>query len=165
MGRDYKDSEVPCWVHVSWNYTGTFLSMSGKRQVQHKAFTAFILLKLVQWAHSLEPLQAKETNRSIKDKAAAPQLCFAYMVLGLTPLVGKRGLLCPRKPPWDFLWGTIPVIRYEQGHQIEKVFCQSDTRSRSDICYWPWEEKPQCCVLESSESYVLDKRLLPALRI
>lgn len=93
----------------------------GKRQVQHMLFNAFIFLQQVQWAHSLEPLQAKKTNCSIKDKPAAQQLCFAYMVLGLTPLVGKRGLLCPRKPPWDLLQGTIPVIRYEQGHQMEKV--------------------------------------------
>lgn len=71
------------------------------KQVWEKAgsaqafFTSFILLQLVQQAHSLEPLQAKETNSSMKDKAAEAQLCFGYIVLGLMPLVGKKGLLCP----------------------------------------------------------------------
>lgn len=58
-------------------------------------FTSFILLQLVQQAHSLEPLQEKETNCSMKDKAAEAQLCFGYMVLGLMPLVRRKGLLCP----------------------------------------------------------------------
>lgn len=60
-------------------------------------FTFFILLQLVQQAHILEPLQAKETNFSMKDKAAEAQLCFGCVVLGKEAFGKEERPLVPLK--------------------------------------------------------------------
>lgn len=129
-------------------------------------FTFFILLQLVQQAHILEPLQAKETNFSMKDKAAETQLCFGCVVLGMMPLVKKKGLLCPWKPSWDYLWGKIPTISIDRNKDLRLKRCfVSETKSYYVICHWPREKKPQSCELKSSKSPVLEKGLLSALNI
>lgn len=108
MRQDYKDSETPCQAHMSWYYTGTFLAKSGEKQVQPKLFSAFILL-LGEASAQLRAVTDKGNKPA--EKTRLPHR-FAYGMLGLTPLVGKKGLLCPKKPPQEFLERVISVIRY-----------------------------------------------------
>lgn len=114
----------------------------------------------------LRAITGKGNKLHMEDRAAEAQLCFGYMVLGLMHLVGKKGLLWLWKPSWERLWGKIPIISIDRNKDIRLKRCfVSDTKSYYGICYWLWEKKPQISSLKSSESSVLEKRLLSALNV
>lgn len=141
-------------------------SKSGKKQVQLKLF--LLLSSCCSWCskHTAQGHYSQRKQTTLKDKAGEAQLCFGYMVLGLMPLVGKKGLLCPWKPSWDYLWGKIPTISIDRNKDLRLKRCSvSDTKYYYGISHWPWEKKPQSCVLKSSMSPVLEKGLLSALNI